>query len=130
MRRALMLLVLGSVLVAAMARGGPPFQAPAAEDETHEPWNVPNHTLQKAGYPNHIACWAAPSETHSYVGYYVGGGDPCGGRYPAPNEGTWGWDYQGCVFQRHVFLKWWHAYQGGFGSYRTNGPHIFKHIAE
>jgi hypothetical protein len=100
------------------------------KDEKPQPWQVPNHTMQRAGYPLDIACYAAPSITHSYVGYYVGGGAPCGGRLPGPNEGTWGWDYQGCVLPRRVFLGWWHRYQGGVGSYRTDGPHIFPHIRE
>ena len=110
------------ILIAALLA---PMAAEPVDDKP-EPWDVPDHTMQRAGFPQHIACYAQPSETTSYMGYYVGGGSPCGGRYPAPDEGTWGWDYRGCVLQRHIFLGWWHRSQGGVGSYRTDGPHMFR----
>jgi hypothetical protein len=78
---------------------------------------------RRTGYPREISCLAAPSDTGSYIGYYVGGGAPCRGDAPCAGEGTWGWDYSGCVFHRRVALGWWHGrrYQGGIGSYSTAG---------
>jgi hypothetical protein len=99
-------LVLG--LLAANASGAEPAPPPAS---------------CRAGYVLPVAGWARPSETPSYVGYYVGGGCPCLGRPPLPTEGVWGWDYAGCVFCRRVWLNWCpRRYQGGTGSYRTDGP--------
>src|SRR5436305_647792 len=67
------------------------------------------HAQQRAGCPQKVACYALPSETSAYVGYPVGGGSPCCGDHPRPCEGTWGWDYQGCLLPRRVFLCWWHG---------------------
>jgi hypothetical protein len=67
-----------------------------------------------------------PSDTGSYVGYYVGGGcaQPRHAEPRLPDEGTWGWDYQGWFLPRRVILGWWHGrrYQGGTGAYKTDGP--------
>jgi hypothetical protein len=77
--------------------------------------------------PPPVACWAKPSRTKAYVGYYVGGGGAvC---HPEPrgiNEGTWGWDYQGCLLPRNVWLRWNHGrlYQGGPGAYKVDGPPV------
>src|SRR5438046_982467 len=54
-----------------------------------------DHTMERAGYPLEQSRCAKPVETCAYVGYPVGGGAPCKGDYPAPTDGTWGWDYQG-----------------------------------
>ncbi len=67
-----------------------------------------------------------PSETKGNVGYHVGGGNP----FPhlaeprTPDEGTWGWDYQGLHLPRRVMNGWWHGrkVQGGTGAYKTDGP--------
>jgi hypothetical protein len=82
--------------------------------------------------PPGIARWAIPSDTGRYVGYYVGGGCP---RYlranpPGPDDGTWGWDYQGGFFRRNVILGWWHGrrYQGGTGAYKTDGPMLQRSL--
>lgn len=91
---------------------------------------VPDHTLQRAGNPQIQACYAVPSDTGAYVGYPVGGG--CAVKHcadlPHPEEGTWGWDYQGRCLPRRVFLGWWHGRcpQGGTGAYKTEGPHFVK----
>jgi hypothetical protein len=83
---------------------------------------------QRAGYPQRISRLAHPSDTGRYLGNYVGGGCPWPRRAepPTAHEGTWGWDYTGGCFRRHVLLGWWHdrRYQGGIGSYRTIFPHI------
>lgn len=69
-----------------------------------------------------------PSETKGNVGYHVGGGNP----FPhlaeprTPDEGTWGWDYQGWHLPRRIITGWWHGrrYQGGAGAYKTDGPKL------
>jgi hypothetical protein len=79
----------------------------------------------RAGKPWEIAPWARPSDTGRYVGYYIGGGSASKHKAdgPLPEDGTWGWDYQGW-FPRRIILGWWHGrrYQGGVGTYRTEGP--------
>jgi hypothetical protein len=88
----------------------------------------------RSGYVLPIARWAKPSNTPAYVGYYVGGGAPCLGDPRCLTEGTWGWDYSGCLFSRRVMLHWFHGrrYQGGIGSYATDGPpcNPLKHCGE
>lgn len=71
---------------------------------------------------------AVPSDTGHYIGYWVGGGALSRKRGDGPSleEGTWGWDYRGWLIPRRINLLWWHGrrYQGGIGSYRTDGPHL------
>jgi hypothetical protein len=79
------------------------------------------------GLPPPVACYARPSDTGSYCGYYVGGG--CATRRGEAREaweGTWGWDYLGCLFRRRIYLQWWHGrrYQGGTRGYRIDGPRL------
>lgn len=108
--------------------GGDKPAADAKEEKEEEPPEVHNHTLERAGNPQIISCIAAPSDTGAYVGYWVGGGCPCQrlGDLPEPHEGTWGWDYSGRCFLRHVCLLWWHGRccQGGTGAYKTDGPKL------
>lgn len=77
--------------------------------------------------PPPVARWAIPSRTKANSGGYVGGGGAllCG-QPRCVNEGTWGWDFQGCLFLRNVWLKWNHGslYQGGAGAYKTDGPPV------
>lgn len=82
-----------------------------------------DHTMERAGYPMEVSKCATVVETCAYVGYPVGGGAPCKGGSPGPTDGTFGWDYQGRCFKRHVFL-WWYRYkpQGFDGAYKTDGP--------
>jgi hypothetical protein len=84
----------------------------------------PEQGCHRERYVPGVACYAVPSDTGHYVGYYVGGGAPCFGDPPCPDEGTWGWDYHGCLLPKKVILGWWHGrrYQGGIGAYRTAGP--------
>ncbi len=88
----------------------------------------------RAGWPQETSCLAVHSDTGHYVGYYVGGGNPCcrKGDLPHPDEGTWGWDYSGWRFHRRVMLNWWHGrrYQGGVGAYATDGPNLKHRIEE
>jgi hypothetical protein len=90
----------------------------------------PPDEQHRAGFPNEVSRFAQPSDTGRYTGGAIGGGAlrlrKSDG--PLPNEGTWGWDYTGGVFQRRVFLGWWHGrrYQGGSGAYQTDGPRVLR----
>jgi hypothetical protein len=90
-----------------------------------------DHTFERAGHPERIAWYARPSDTGRYVGYYVGGGNPCyrHGQDRNPWEGTWGWDYRGFCLPSRIALDWFHGrYQGGQGAYRTDGPHFVEQV--
>jgi hypothetical protein len=105
--------VLGLLLAVAAGRAECPCDcACGGEDGMH-----------RAGYPQRVACWAVPSDTGHYIGYSVGGGAPCRGDAPCPDDGTWGWDYRGLLIPKNVVLGWWHGrrYQNGIGAYRVNG---------
>ena len=71
-----------------------------------------------------------PSDTGRYIGYWVGGGCAIWHKAEPPclDEGTWGWDFTGGLFQRRVDLGWWHGrrYQGGIGAYKTEGPRLLE----
>ena len=86
------------------------------------------HTDERAGYPRDLSGHLEPSTTPGGIGYYVGGGVPLShGECRQFGEGTWGWDETGChVFGHRNILGWSHGrrYQGGTGSYATDGPHI------
>jgi hypothetical protein len=84
----------------------------AAADEPCRPRSAPG-----------VAWYARPSESPHDLGYYVGGGAWKRGDPPAPDEGTWGWDYGGLLLPRRVVLLWHHGRrsQGGPGAYRTVG---------
>jgi hypothetical protein len=76
------------------------------------------------GHDDCIACYAHPSNTPAYGGYYVGGGAAFHGDERFADEGTWGWDYFGRHLNRRIDLGWWHGahYQGGIGAYKADGP--------
>jgi hypothetical protein len=77
----------------------------------------------RAGNPSSVAPWAQPSDNGKYVGYEVGGGSACHRDGPLPDEGTWGWDYEGHFIPSRVVLDWFHGKcQGGTGAYQTDGP--------
>ena len=84
------------------------------------------HTDERAGYPRSLSGHLEPSQTAGGIGYYVGGGVPCGrGEGRRPIDGTWGWDETGCrKFRPRVILGWSQGrrYQGGTGAYHTDGP--------
>ena len=69
---------------------------------------------------------AIGSHTPRYGGYWVGGGKPCRGDEPLQGEGTFGWDYFGILITKRAALNWSHGrqYQGGTGSYKTDGPRL------
>jgi len=84
-------------------------------EEHYRPHNIPG-----------VACYAQPSFGPHDVGYYVGGGCLHWGEYRDPAVGTWGWDYEGCI-PKCIILRWCHKYQGGTGSYKTDGPKLPHH---
>src|SRR5262249_51514950 len=73
--------------------------------------------------PPCVAWYARPTEEPHDLGYYVGGGAWRGGECRRGREGTWGWDYGGCLVPKRVILAWYHGRrcQGGIGSYKTVG---------
>src|SRR5437899_2922391 len=71
----------------------------------------------RADVAQHVACYGVPSKTKSYTGYYVGGGCACFGHPRSLTDGTWGWDYRGCLLPHKIYLKWCHRCQGGTGAY-------------
>jgi hypothetical protein len=79
----------------------------------------------RSGCSQSVASYAHPSRNVRETGYYVGGGAALHGDCRWCDEGTWGWDYMGTV-PRLIQLKWWHGrrYQGGTGSYKTDGPRL------
>ena len=80
----------------------------------------------RAGCPQVVARYARPTDSAKFFGYYVGGGAAVGGQSRCCDEGTWGWDYGGCLIPNIVALDWWHGRhgQGGNGAYRTAGPSL------
>jgi hypothetical protein len=87
------------------------------------------HTFRQAGYPQCVSPVSMVSYNEHYSGGYVGGGKAHGGNGPCPHQGTWGWDYTPF---RSTFLGWSQGrrYQGGTGSYTTDGPKPLEHITE
>src|SRR5262245_44823162 len=87
----------------------PPAAARADDKKPAEP--KPEYALPEKVTPT-PCCWphyrqfripgvhkcAVPTNTPSYIGYYVGGGGVCFGHPPCHDQGTWGWDYSGCCF--------------------------------
>ena len=97
------------------ALGGDPFGHRAADHA-------------RAGCPTNLHPRALPSNTSHYDGYWIGGGQAIKGYCPAIEDGTFGWDYFGLLFTKRIDLHWSYRrrYQGGTGSYQTDGPH-WKH---
>jgi hypothetical protein len=71
-----------------------------------------------------VAWCAVPSDTGHYVGYSVGGGCLLRGDAPAPDQGTWGWDYAPCSFLPRIRLLWCRCEgsRADVPAYRTVGP--------
>lgn len=78
----------------------------------------------RAGFSQFVRAHTLPSNTRAYDGYYVGGSAPWFGEGRRSDEGTFGWDYFGLRFNRHVALNWTHGRraQGYGGTYKTDGP--------
>ena len=78
----------------------------------------------QAGCAMTIRRHAIPSNTAHYGYYRVGGGVPILGDGPALDEGTFGWDYYGILFNKRIALAWTHGrkFQGGTLGYKPDGP--------
>ena len=81
--------------------------------------------FHRAGNPQCIARFAAPSREKHQGSYYVGGSRAIGGQGRYATEGTWGSDY--APWYSRVSLNWTHGrrYQDGGGQYepdRRNQP--------
>jgi hypothetical protein len=83
----------------------------------------------RAGCPQTLRRHAVASNHPHFWGWWVGGGTAIGGEGPCENDGTWGWDYEGGIYSRRVWLNWSHGrrYQGGTGAYKTDGPKLELH---
>ena len=113
--------------------GSPTCKGQCARGEAQSPCSdCYRSELHRAGYPNRISRLAVPSNSCRYAGYYVGGTTPFWrhGNARCPDEGTWGWDYWGGKFKRHISLAWLHGRDANrkFGSYRTDGPKVIEKI--
>lgn len=89
----------------------------------------PDHSWNQTGWANMTSRFARPTNSAAYGGYWVGGASASRKKStgPGPLEGTYGRDYFGRNFMRHVILGWTNPpkAKGGTGSYATdNGPHV------
>jgi hypothetical protein len=82
----------------------------------------------RAGCPMLLRPRTQPSDTRSYGGYWIGGGQAIRGYCPNAEDGTFGWDYFGLLFTKRIDLHWsgGRKHQGGTGAYKSDGPKI-KH---
>lgn len=81
----------------------------------------------RSGCPDCVGRFAKLGVTADHsVGYVGGGGSFLLGGPRTPSEGTFGLDYRGHWFSRHVWLLWNHGrkHQGGAGAYASDGPKI------
>lgn len=81
----------------------------------------------RAGNPQCLSRFAKPTESPHETGYFIGGGARTKarhGEHRRVTDGTWGTDYTGILFHKHVELNWWHGarFQGGGLGYRNVGP--------
>jgi len=108
---------------------GSPKQQALLEALAGDPYGHRGGDHARAGCAMNIRRFAIPSNTRHYGGYMVGGGLPVKGDGPFLDEGTFGWDYAGILFNKRIALNWSHGarYQGGTGSYRTDGPRLQRH---
>jgi hypothetical protein len=119
------------LLVAFVALRGPvQAQPPCPRPEPEVKWDRPDpdHTPERAGYPGCVHRCAVPTNVPGYCGGFIGGGAACGkGDRPCVGDGTWGWDYTGCLLSPgRVFLGWYHCRprQPAGGPYATDGPPV------
>ena len=109
----------------AVAHDWTPFMGRPATERKHFQGNQ----FDRAGNPECISPLAKPTESPHEEGYYVGGGaheHARQGEERRHHEGVFGTDYTGLLIRKRTNLGWWHGqrYQGGVGSYRTDGPRI------
>jgi len=103
---------------------GSPRQQALLQALNGDPFGPRAAAHAQAGCAMQIRRWAIPSNTQHYGYYQVGGGVPILGEGPTLEEGVFGWDYSGILFNKRVALNFTHGrrYQGGFGAYKTDGP--------
>jgi hypothetical protein len=120
-------------LIAAAACVATPLSAHDLTPSMGRPATARHHfqgnQFERAGNPQCISPLAKPTDSPHEQGYYVGGGAPVKsrrGEARRDHEGTWGVDYTGIIVPKKTNLGWWHGsrYQGGVGSYPTDGPRL------
>lgn len=123
LRYALLFATVACIAGRAAAHDLTPWMGRPATERKHFQGNP----YARAGDPQCVSPLAIPAESPHEQGYYVGGGARerarCG-EERTPHEGTWGVDYTGILVRKRTNLEWWHGsrYQGGLGSYATDGP--------
>jgi len=83
----------------------------------------------RAGNPQCLSRFARPTDSPHETGYFIGGGArtrAAAGQPRSVTDGTWGTDYTGILFPKHIELNWWHGQraQGGGLGYRTVAPRV------
>ena len=102
----------------------PPMGRPATQRRHFQ-----GDDFARAGNPQCVSRLARSTESPHEEGYFIGGGAreraPAGEKRHT-REGVWGTDYTGLIISKHTNLLWWHGqrYQGGTGSYPTDGPRL------
>src|SRR6266404_9043296 len=97
------------ILAAALCLAGSPAAGNEADADKDPDGAAAASSYQIGGHDDCLSRHAHPSNTPAYGGYYVGGGAPHHGDERFADEGTWGWDYFGHHFNRHIDLGWWHG---------------------
>jgi hypothetical protein len=85
----------------------------------------------RAGHPEMVSRWAIPSVTPAYSAGWVGGSTLLRGQpRHIHSDGVWGFDYDGWLLNRRIWLGWSHGrrYQGGAGAYDSEGPPKATHF--
>jgi hypothetical protein len=115
-----------ALLIAAICFAISPVRAVESDAEKQPDGAAAASSYRIGGHDGCAACYAHPSNTPAYGGYFVGGGAAFHGDERFADEGTWGWDYFGRAINRHIDLGWWHGahHQGGIGAYKTDGPKL------
>jgi hypothetical protein len=83
----------------------------------------------RAGNPQCLSHFARPTDSPHETGYFIGGGArtrAAAGQPRSITDGTWGTDYTGILFPKHIELNWWHGQraQGGGLGYRNVAPRV------
>ena len=115
----------GILISCAAARDLTPYMGRPSTQRKH----LQGDPVERAGHPEWVSPLAKPTKSSHEECYFIGGGareKSRGGQERRIGEGTWGTDYTGLIIPKKTNLLWWHGqrYQGGVGSYRTDGPRI------
>lgn len=117
-----LVVVVAAAVPAIGADLSPPMGRPATERRHFQ-----GDQFARAGNPQCLSPFAKPTESPHETGYFVGGGARTRarqGEHRRATDGTWGTDYTGILFPKHIELNWWHGsrFQGGGLGYRNVGP--------